>query len=189
MDTFLNFIRYYVPLSEPAEMALREVAKTELIKKGARVLDKGAICKRQNFVISGTLRTYFYQKDKDITYWIYPENGIFTVWHSYWHQKPSAEFAEATEDCELISIHYDQWQKLFDQFPELERFGRLYAQEQLALVDEYYRGYYFLTAQEKYDLLLSFFPSVVNRANLGHIASMLGISQETLSRIRAKGGK
>ncbi len=59
-------------------------------------------------------------------------------------------------------------------------------EEQLVYIDTYSKGYMFLSAKEKYDKLLSFFPDIDQRANLGYIASMLGISQETLSRIRGE---
>ena len=77
-------------------------------------------------------------------------------------------------------------EQLYQESPQFERFGRKMYEQQLAYLDAFYKGYLFMTAKERYDLLLSVFPDVTQRVNLGHIASFLGISQETLSRIRAK---
>ena len=68
----------------------------------------------------------------------------------------------------------------------MQEFGRLMVEEQLTFLDYFYRGFMFMSAKEKYNLLLSIFPDVTQRVNLGHIAAVLGISLETLSRIRKK---
>jgi len=70
--------------------------------------------------------------------------------------------------------------------PAFERFGRILMEEQLAFIDYYFKGVLFMTAKEKYSLLLSYFPDITQRVNLGHIASFLGITQETLSRLRSR---
>lgn len=160
------------------------LALVEDVPKGHLLLKEGKTCERLYFIVKGTLRTYHFQDGKDITYWIYPDNTIITSWHSYILRKPSSEYIETTEDATLVSLSYNQWQDLYLKHPKIERFGRLILEEQMALLDDFFKGYYFLTAKEKYNLLIASFPTITQRANLGHIASMLGISQETLSRIR-----
>ncbi|MDY8137981.1 Crp/Fnr family transcriptional regulator [Aquimarina sp. 2201CG5-10] len=186
MDEFIAYIKQYITLSKEAEKELRALGLIEEPKKGQILLEEGKTCKRLYFISKGTLRTYFYQNGKDVTYWIYPDNYIITSWSSYLFRKPSSEYIEIIEDSIIVSITYDQWQELYQNYSELERFGRLVIEEQIALLDDFYKGYYFMTAKEKYDLLLEAFPDITLRANLGYIASMLGISQETLSRIRGK---
>lgn len=186
MEQFINYIKSYISLSTEAEKALRKVALEETVVKNTTLLKEGKTCNRMYFLVSGTVRTFFYQNGKDITHWISPENSIFTAFNSYIMQRPSTEYIETTEDATIVSITYDEWQELYKNHPELERFGRLIMEEQMALIDEFYKGYYFLTAKEKYNLLIESYPAVLQKANLGHIASMLGISQETLSRIRGK---
>lgn len=186
MNEFIKYIKGYVNISTECENEISNLVLLEALDKGHLLLTEGKICKRMYFIINGTIRTYFYQKGKDVTYWIYPENTIVTSWHSYLLRKPSSEYIETTENTKMYSLTYDQWQELYLKYPELERFGRLVIEEQMALLDDFYKGYYFMTAKEKYELLTSVFPDITQRANLGHIASMLGISQETLSRVRGK---
>jgi len=186
MEAFITYIKQYVELSESAQQAISRIALVEKAPKNEVILKEGKTCKRMYFLTSGTVRVYFYQKGKDITHWIYPDQMLFTSWASFILQKPATEYLETIEDASFVSLSYDDWQDLYIKFPELERFGRLIIEEQMAMIDEFYKGYYFLTAKEKYNLLIDAYPSIVQRANLGYIASMLGISQETLSRIRGK---
>jgi CRP-like cAMP-binding protein len=186
MEAFIEHIKQYIHLSAEAEEAILQTALLEEVPKGHIILKEGKTCKRMYFLLSGTVRIYFYQKGKDITHWIYPDQMSFTSWGSFLLRKPAAEYIEVIEDATLVSLSYDDWQELYLKFPELERYGRLTVEEQMGLIDDFYKGYYFLTAKEKYDLLIEVYPSIIQRANLGYIASMLGISQETLSRIRGK---
>ncbi|PZW42617.1 CRP-like cAMP-binding protein [Mesonia algae] len=186
MNDFILFIQQYIHLSSEAETDIRNLSLIQNAPKGEVILREGEICERIYFISKGTVRTYHYQNGKDITYWIYPDTMMITSWHSYMLRKPSSEYLETTEEAVLISISYNQWQELYLKHPVLERFGRLILEEQMALIDDFFKGYYFLSAKEKYALLTNVFPTITQRANLGHIASMLGISQETLSRIRGK---
>ena len=184
MEEFIGYINTLVPLSKKAETAIVDTALYEQLPKGTLLAKEGHICRRFYFLMSGTVRTYFYRDGKDITHWVYPKHHMVTSWYSYITQTPSKDYIETTERCEVVSLTYSQWQELYSTFPELERFGRLVAEEEIALIDDFYKGFYFLSAKEKYQLLTSVIPDITQMANLGHIASMLGISQETLSRVR-----
>lgn len=173
-------------LSKSVITELNLVVKVDNISKGKILIKEGQIAHRLYFLEKGTARTFYYHNGKDITSWIYHENFPFTAWYSYLGQKPSFENLEILEDSTVVSFTKEDLEKLYLLSPSFERFGRKMVEQQLSFLDAYYKGYFFMTAKEKYDLLLSVFPDVTLRVNLGHIASMLGISQETLSRIRAK---
>ena len=186
MEDFLNYISQYIQLTDALKNAITTVAKVQKQPKSTQLVEEGKTCKHIYFLADGAIRSFLYQKGKDITHWIYDKNTMFTSWHSYVLTKPSNEYIETISEVEVVAISYEDWQNLHEHHPSLERFSRLMLEEQLALIDDFYKGYYFLTAKEKYDLLLTAFPNITQIANLGHIASMLGISQETLSRIRGK---
>ena len=184
MNEFINYIKQYINLSDEARKQIFDLALVEEVPKGYILLKEGRICERLYFVVEGTIRTYHYQDGKDITYWIYREDQMLTAWNSFIYQVPATESFEVVEDCALSSFTKEQRNALLSKYPILDHFYRLQLEEQMAAIDEFYKGYFFMTAKEKYDLLISVFPSVTQIANLKHIASMLGISQETLSRIR-----
>ena len=186
MDEFLVFIRNYIELSSEAEASIRSTAKEVTKKKGDLLTEEGKTSKYMYFLAKGVARTYLYLNGKDITHWISLENSLITSWFSYVQEKPGSEYIELTEDSELVRLSKEEWEILYQKHPELERFSRIILEQEMSIIDEFYKGYYFLTAKQKYELLISALPQIVQRANLGHIASMLGITQETLSRIRGK---
>ncbi len=174
------------PFSKEIIEALEKVAKIETLPKGSLLVKEGQIAHRLYFLEKGTARTYYYHNAKDITSWIYKENMPFTAWYSFLDKKSSFENVEVLEASTIISFTKEDLEALYRQHPSFNHYGRKMAEQQLSYLDAFYKGYLFMTAKERYDLLLATFPDVTQRVNLGHIASLLGISQETLSRIRAK---
>jgi len=186
VSTFLSYIKSQISVSPELEEALSTYFKKEEIRKGEILLREDSYCRRLYFLEKGTVRTYYYHDQKDVTSWLYHERLFFTAWYSFYLQQPSFEYIETLEDCTVFSIDYHNYQTLLNQFHDFERFGRLIAEEQTAYIDYFSKGFMFLSAKDKYDALLSIFPDVELRVKLGHIATLLGISQETLSRIRSK---
>lgn len=184
MELLKQYISYYVQLTREEENLFLDAFTVEDFPKDHLLLPEGNTSKKLHFVLKGTLRTFYHYEGKEVTTWIYPEGYFVAAWMSFFQDKPGFEGIEVVEPAKVASIGKSQLQQLYDESHKLERFGRLFAEDQLAYLDEYSKGYNFQTAREKYEVLLSFFPDVTQRINLGHIASFLGISQETLSRIR-----
>ena len=184
MELLIQYVRYYVKLNDEEEKALFNAFTVEHFSKDHQLLEEERTSTKLYFVLSGTVRTFYHHGGKEVTTWIYPEGYFVTAWTSYLQNKPSFEAIEVVEDARIAAISKTKLEQLFDDFPRIERFGRRLMEDQLAYVDEYSKGYNFKSAKEKYEELLSFFPDITQRINLGHIASFLGISQETLSRIR-----
>ncbi|BDD06814.1 Crp/Fnr family transcriptional regulator [Aureibacter tunicatorum] len=169
---------------------LREKIETDFTaakyKKGDKLLSQDQISRKLYFIDKGVLHNYYYHDGKQISSWFYSEEHFVTGWYSFYSQSPSFEEIECLEDCVLYSISYDNYQKLIADSPAFGNFARLLAEESLAFIDYFSKGWSFLSAREKYDLLQTYFPNIENRVKLGLIASFLGISQETLSRIRSQ---
>lgn len=186
MQNLFKLIRKYTYLDEQTEHALIENLKIEVFKKNDFLLTPGQTCTKLYFVKTGLVRSYYLSDDKEITLWFYKEDDIVGSWHSFYKQKPASEFIQLCEDAELVSISYAVRQKLMDQFASFEKFSRLYGEELLANIDETIKRFSMMSAKEKFDGLMNSSPDLFQRAKLGQIASLLGISQETLSRIRAQ---
>jgi CRP-like cAMP-binding protein len=93
---------------------------------------------------------------------------------------------QALEETEVIEIPYSVLQHLYKIFPETERLGRIITENYYIKLEERFLSLQFKTAKERYQKLLNSKPSLIQRVSLGQIASYLGITQETLSRIRAE---
>ena len=170
------------------ELRARIQSDFELIetKKGDKILHEGNRANYLYFIDQGILHNYYYQDGKQITSWFYAEDQFITAWYSFYSQKPSFEEIECLEDCILYRISYTNFQKLIADFPAFNNFARLLSEQMLAFLDEFSKGWSFLSAKEKYLLLKQHFPEVELRVKLGSIASFLGITQETFSRIRSE---
>ncbi len=154
------------------------------VQKGEKILIQGNRANYLYFTKKGVLHTYYYHDGKQISSWFYSENHFITSWHSFYAQKESFEEIECLENCTLYRISYKNYQRLIADFPAFGNFARLLAEEMLTFLDEFSKGWSFLTAKEKYEILYTYFPNIELRVKLGYIASFLGISPETLSRIR-----
>lgn len=184
-DLLANTIQQKVKLPKTVLDEILSQFETQIVKKGTLILEAEVTCRELYFVNRGTARTFAYTSEREVTSWFYPEGNFLTSWYSFLQQQPGFEQIQALEECEMEVISYTNLMALYNEYPEFERFGRLLAEEQLAFIDYYSRGYLFLSAKERYQLLLDYFPDIELRVKLGQIASYLGISQETLSRIRS----
>lgn len=155
-------------------------------KKGEKILLEDNRANYLYFIEKGILHNYYYQDTRKITSWFYAEEQFITAWYSFYSQQPSYEEIECLEDCILYRISYTDYQQLISNFPAFNNFARLLAEEMLAFLDQFTKGWSFLSAKEKYKQLNQHFPQVELRVKLGYIASFLGISQETFSRIRSE---
>jgi CRP-like cAMP-binding protein len=184
MENLIEYIKAYTEVDASLENQIIQAFETERFKRHEHILETGKTCKKLYFINSGTIRTYYLQEGKDITSWIYPENDFVTLWSSFLGQTPSFENIQAITEVEIYSVTYDKLQELYAYSHYFESFGRQLLEYQIAFLDEIGREFAFASAKEKYDRLLHMFPDITRIASLGHVASILGISQETLSRIR-----
>lgn len=186
MEALLKFIESRTTVSFELRNEILNAFTVVDVQKNDVILREGMVVNKLYFLLDGTVRSYYYREDKDITSWIYGEHQFFTAWSGFINQEASFEYIQSTTDGQLAWISRQRYTELMTQHPTFEKFGRILLEEQLAFLDYFYKGFLFMSAREKYELLVSTFPEVHQNINLGHIASLLGISQETLSRIRGK---
>ncbi len=184
MNDVIKLIKKYTPLSYEAEQAVAEAMSPQKIERGEYLLREGERCSDLWFIRSGMLRSYYLSDGKEVTKWIHFEGEIITALMSFFRQTPSSHYITTCEDTELLALSYTDRELLTDKFPEIERFGRLIMEEQVCMLDEMNKRFNLLPAKEKYDTLRAISPKMVQRAQLKHIASIMGITPETLSRIR-----
>jgi len=156
------------------------------IEKPAKSLlqEQDCICNKIYFIESGIARTFYYKDGKDITYWIGLEDDFIGSMSSFFMREQSNKMVETIEDCVLWEFEYHSLETLFSSSLELQKVGRLFANYGISLMEKRFDNLHFNTAKERYDILLFKQPEILQRVPLGMIASYLGITQETLSRIR-----
>jgi CRP-like cAMP-binding protein len=169
--------------SDAEEVFLGSIVKKEC-KKKELLQREGRVCNQIYFIEKGIARTFYYKDGKDITYWIAAENEFVGAMASFFSRTLSNKWVEPLEDSTLWVFDYHKIETVLQQSIELERMGRLFAYYGITLLEKRFDDFHFLTAKERYSLLIHKHPQIIQRVPLGIIASYLGITQETLSRIR-----
>jgi len=158
----------------------------QVFSKNDYLLTKGKICRHLYFLEKGALRGYYDLDNKEITHWFAFENDFVTSFHSFITQQPSVENIQFLEGSIVWCISKEKLTALFNEYHEIERLVRIAYEKYYIRLEERFVGSQFKTASERYENLLHQSPHMLERVPLGYIASYLGISQETLSRIRGR---
>jgi len=183
MIELINFIKRFQELDHETEQAIIKCHKEESYKKDEFIVEEGKICSKVVFIKSGLVRRFFIQDGQDFTIWIYCKNQMATSMPSFFWQKPAYEYLQACEDTVVYSLSYENEQLLM-KYPLYVKFQLQLLRVYLSGVDEANYRLRLMTAKEKYNYMLTHFPEIIQKSKLKHIASFLGVSQETLSRIR-----
>lgn len=186
ISSVIDTLNYFYPLSEGIKDYFREHSYSCSFRKGKLLLKAGEICEHIYFIRKGAVRGFIKEGTKDITTWITAENEVVSSISSLDMREPAQENMQAIENCELLALTYDDFQDLYIKFPEFNIVAR-------KLLQKYYRdaeGRAFIArltnAENKYRLFITMYGHLANRIPLKYIASFLGITLETLSRVRKK---
>jgi len=183
--TFLE--KFEIPDKEVIEDFGKHLSRVELPRK-TLLLKAGKVCDHLYFMEKGLARNFCKEGDKDITNDIYIDSDLLTSLSSFISRKPSWDNIELLEDSLLYSIHYDDLQLMYRKHPVLERIGRMITESYyISLSAQTYR-LKFSSSSERYEALYNRKTEIIRRAPIGMIASYLGMTIETLSRIRGKEG-
>lgn len=186
MIELLTYFNQIQSLSDKSEQALVSICNEIIVKKGKDLHPIGNTCRNIYFIKKGFLRIYYFKDYTDVTESFEFENAIVARADSLFNSNPSKKGIQAIEDSELVAINSAQLFKLYDEFPDIERlFRKIFENAYVETVNRI-ESLQFHTAEERYTNLLTQSKNIIQRVPLKYIASYLGITQVSLSRIRAK---
>lgn len=185
MKELLQHINTIHPISVKSGNALLEICKEIKFQKGLNVQSIGHTCKTIYFVKQGCVRIYYFKEDIDITESFEFENSFVARAESLFTGKPSLKAIQTIEDSILIAIDSNLLFKLFDEHHDLERLFRKIIEASYVNTVNRIESLQFHTAEERYFDLLKQHSDILKRVPLKYIASYLGITAVSLSRIRA----
>ncbi|GAA0892065.1 Crp/Fnr family transcriptional regulator [Fulvivirga kasyanovii] len=174
----------YAPLSTSCKADLTESLKVLTFSKPAVLVREGQYADRTYFIVKGCARAYYLKDGKDITDWFAFENDFITAINSFFLDVPSPHFIEILEPGILLELSKDKVEQLSDKYHDFERLTKVVVTKTLLQLQQRVVSIQFETALQKYENLLKIRPDITQRIPLTHIASYLGITLETLSRIR-----
>ena len=183
---FFKTVSQFVSLSAESTQALGAVLTRAELRKGHVLIKQDTVCNYLYFIESGLTRTYYLKDGKDVTDWISAENSFACSIISFLTRKPDRRIVELLEPSTVYGMHHDDLEMLYQKYHDIERLGRLLISSGLLQMQQKFDDLHFATATERYHTLMQTNPSFILRVPLGMIASYLGITQETLSRIRSQ---
>jgi CRP-like cAMP-binding protein len=139
------------------------------------------------FVFQGLIRAFYIDNQgNEITVNFVQENRYATHYTAFITRTPGKYYFQCIEPIILVNLSYDHIQTGYDKFPDIERYGRLIAEEVLKFQQKRIESFLFDTAEQRYLDFIKENPDLFNRVSLSHLSSFLGMERQTLTRIRQK---
>jgi len=183
-EVILSFNEKYTRLSDGCNEALEACSELLFLDKKDVLVKEGQYSHHTYYIAKGSARAYYIKDGKEITDWFAFEHEFISSIQSYFQGIPSAVYVEVLESSILLEISREDINRLSDEYREIDRFGKFIVTETMLKLQHRITTLLFETAQQKYESLLQIRPDIELRVPLIHIASYLGITIETLSRIR-----
>lgn len=185
-EKLLQRLNQIIPLNPQQRNDLRCVLQPVNLAKGSFLLEKGQIADHIYFVLQGVIRSFCEVEKKEVTRWFGIEGHFATSYFSFVYRQASEDSIILETDSQLLAMSYNSLQALARQdivWIDLNR----------RLLEYYYTGLMervmalqTQSAAERYQSFLQEYPDIEEQVALGHIASYLGMTQETLSRLRRR---
>ncbi len=191
-EHLVEFILTHKDMPRDKAKAISERFTVQKFEKNSFVLIEGQRCREYHFLVNGFMRSWTNDLDgREITTAFHPAGTVVCELFSFFKNVPAGENIQALTLCEVLTITFSELQNAFHSLPEFREFGRsilinAYAELKHRMLSSLHH-----TAEERYKQMLITWPQLFHYASLKQIASFLGVTDTSLSRIRAsvaKGG-
>lgn len=186
LKSFKKYLTNIAQMDDETFELSSSFVKIITINKGEYFIKEGKTCNNIAFIYSGLFRIFYIKDDIEINTCFCKENSITSSFDSFVNRTPSVEYIQALENSELVTISFENLTKLYELNPKWQKVSRLLTERECLRLSNRASSLSFETAKEKYQSLLKYHPEIIQRVSIQHIASYLGVSRETLSRIRSK---
>ncbi len=160
--------------------------KLEEIKKNEYFLEHGKESKRLSFINAGLFRIFTYYNDKEVTQWISSKGYFITDLSSFIFNTPARWNIQALSDAKIYTISKEDYKKLVELVPAWHEIEKLFIAKCFTILEERVFTFLSMSAEERYEYFFENNKELFNQVPLQYIASMLGMSAETFSRVRKK---
>jgi CRP/FNR family transcriptional regulator, anaerobic regulatory protein len=187
MENFDKVIQvHFGKLSQEELSIIRSYFHLEKLQKNDFFTKSSKVCDRLSVVQSGILRIYTLSNGKEITQWISTPNYLITEIMGFFFDQPNRWSIQALTDTELLTITKSNYIKLCKEFPKWNEIEKGLIAKCFAMLEDRVFSHLSMTAEERYDLYFAQNKSLFNQVPLQYIASVLGMTAETFSRIRKR---
>ncbi len=179
----LNFLAKYIELSEEEKNTIIDLAFFTSFKKGTVILKEGQLSKDSYFIVKGCVRCYYIIDGEEKTTAFYSDGESFTP-PSALTNKPSEYYVSCLEDTVLSAGDAEPDEELFNKFPKLEKLCRILSEDLHSKSQIAFDNFKISSPEQRYLHLLETRPDLVQRIPQYYLASYLGITPQSLSRMR-----
>jgi|SRR5690606_10513279 len=186
MEEISQIIDQTYPLPAEAKKILIDAIEEVSIPKGTIFIHADRVEEHIYFIKKGIVRAFLNIDGDEKTFWFGSEGQTIISMRSYIENTPSYEDIETLEDCVLYKLNRKDLDRFFESNIHIANWGRKFAEYELAKTEERLIQRLIWNATQRYEHLMKTHPQFIQRIQLGHIASYLGITQVSLSRIRSE---
>lgn len=187
MSDLQQYIQNYFGIISSVELEqIAALFKPEKISKGDFYLQTGMSCHKLSFIQSGLLRIFVNEPDKEVTQWISSSGYFVTDLSSLIFNTPARWNIQALSDAELFTISKEDYLKIGNIVPSWHHLEKLFIAKCFTILEDRIYSHLSMNAEQRYQYFFEHHKELFNQVPLQYIASMLGMSPETFSRIRNK---
>jgi len=181
-----HYIQSLISVSPADLQRIHTFVETETLPKGAYYGRPGGPCHRIGFIQEGYIRFYYEANDREVTQWIAGPGTIAADSSAFMLQLPGRWHMQALTECRMQNIAVDAYHKLRAELPAFNEFDRQLIVKCFVFMEDRMFRHLYMSTEERFQHLVNTQPELFNFVPLQYLASMMGMTPETLSRLRKK---
>ena len=186
IDKLINYFEKFVSLEESEISFMREAILVKAIKKNELLLSEGEVSREFYFVFNGCIRLFYMSETGEKTAFFYFENSFVSSYESFTKQLPAKHNLQTIEDSTIAIVSFEVAHQLIALSPKFEFLARIMMEEELIIYQDVLASFITLNAEQRYLKLLNSNDPILQRIPQHQLATYLGVTAETLSRIRKR---
>jgi CRP-like cAMP-binding protein len=185
----IRIFRQFTDFNDSELEIIMPYFEPKAFKKKTTLLDIGKVSNEVFYLEKGCIRLYCQKDGDELSTYFFTEKMFAGSYDSYISRKPSKVAIETLEECEVLVLNYKSQEKLYEVFPKMNEFIRKAIEQRFVLLHDLFISYLLNSPEERYLTLLNTRPELLQRIPQHQIASFLGITPVSLSRIRNRVAK
>lgn len=185
-QSFYQYTSKLISFTEKEKQIIESAFTFRQVPKKFKLAEEGKIARELFFINKGLVRLYYTKDGSEITGFIFREHLFASSYESFLSQVPSIQTLETLEECELLVINYNQLQRLYEMLPSMHILARKVAEQRFINAQMMLSSYILDSPEERYRNFEAQHGDLLLRVPHHIIASLLGISPVSLSRIRKR---